>query len=106
MLKILCIGLLLSWTNANAYLVSIYNKDTVKFNMPTRILVTGDGKDQETQFEELANSKALKYSELYPSEQIVLIAKNEGPNNENINLLKNWGFHLLYNKKIFSQVKP
>ena len=99
MLKILFMTLFLSWTNANAYLVSSYNSESVKYDIPTRILVTGDGKDQETQFEELANSKALKYSELYPKEQIIFIAKNESINNENINLIKNWGFHLLFNKK-------
>jgi hypothetical protein len=62
------------------------------FKKATRILITGEGKEQGTQFQEVANSKAIKYSELFPKEQIVLIAKNELSNGTKQRLLKRWGF--------------
>jgi hypothetical protein len=80
-------------STANAYFVSTYKSSVIRYDWPTRILVTGVGKEQDTQFQEVANSKALKYSELYPLEQIILIAKNESKIlSTNKNLLKSWGF--------------
>lgn len=80
-------------TMANAYFVTSFKNTTVDTNRPTRIIVTGTGKEQETQFQEVAYAKTLKYFELYPNEQIILIAKNETPRSmENITYLKNLGY--------------
>ena len=78
--------------SANAYVVLTYKNTQLDFNKSTRILITGEGKEQGTQFQEVANSKALKYSELFPKEQIVLIAKNELSIGSKQYLLKRWGF--------------
>lgn len=93
MLKLICILMVICFSSANAFIISTYKKESIQYDLPTRVLVTGDGRDQETQFQELANSKALKYSELYPDEQIVLLAKNESKfTSTNKNLLRSWGF--------------
>lgn len=89
----------LSSYSANAYLVLTYKNSQFDVDRPTRILVTGVGKEQGTQFQEVANSKALKYFELFPKEQIVLIAKNENAFNSKQSLLKRWGFFVQYEKK-------
>ncbi|MDD4976676.1 MAG: hypothetical protein PHY93_20140 [Bacteriovorax sp.] len=104
MLKSTWLMIFLSFTfgisSANAYLVTTYKNEVIRYNWPTRILVTGEGKEQDTQFQEVANAKALKYSELYPSEQIILIAKNENKIfNTNKNLLRSWGFFLQSEEK-------
>ncbi|MGZ3788804.1 MAG: hypothetical protein ACXVLQ_09790 [Bacteriovorax sp.] len=85
-----------SLTNsANAYLILTYKSKEIDFSRPTHLLVTGTGKEQETQFQEVANSKALKYSQLYPNEQIVLIAKHETQTaDDNKQFLQNLGFKL------------
>lgn len=85
--------------SANAYLVLTYKNSQLDLEKPTRVLVTGVGKEQGIQFQEVANSKALKYSELFPNEQIVLIAKNEKDLNSNQRLLKRWGFFVQYEKR-------
>lgn len=89
----------LKLNEANAYLVLTYKDAHFNYEKPTRILITGVGKEQGTQFQEVANSKALKYSELFPNEQIVLIAKNERSFNSNQYLLKQWGFFVQYEKR-------
>ena len=91
-------------STANSYVIFSYKKDGIRFDKPTRILVTGEGKEQGTQFQEVANSKALKYTELYPSDQIILIAKNESKFfNTNKNLIRSWGFLIQSeNKSLFN----
>jgi hypothetical protein len=80
--------------NSHAYLVSALNTDKLDPNAPTHILVAGAGDDLGTQFQQVARAKALKYIELYPNEQIVLISHDE-PDGDNIALLKGWGFQLI-----------
>jgi hypothetical protein len=93
-----CLSSYFSW--ANAYVVTTYKNDLIRYNWPTRILVAGEGKEQDTQFQEVANGKALKYSELYPAEQVVLISKNESKFfNTNKKLLQSWGFFIQSEKK-------
>jgi len=89
---ILLINCLFFTYSANAYIVLTYKNTQLNFKKPTRILITGEGKEQGTQFQEVANSKALKYSELFPNEQIVLIAKNELSIGAKQSLLNRWGF--------------
>ncbi|MGZ3787051.1 MAG: hypothetical protein ACXVLQ_00930 [Bacteriovorax sp.] len=81
-------------TESNAYLVTTFNSAKVNYDLPTRILVAGAGDDLGTQFQEVARGKALKYSQQYPGEQIVLIAANE-PDVDDKTVLKNWGFNLV-----------
>jgi hypothetical protein len=94
-LSLLCLGIFHSYS-ANAFLVLSYKSENLNKDKPTRILVTGAGKEQGTQFQEVANAKALKYSELYPDEQIVLIAKNENAQHSPQSILKRWGYTIQY----------
>ncbi len=95
MLKIISFfALLFMAAKSNAYLVTAYNADKVNYDAPTRILVAGAGDDLGTQFQEVARGKALKYSQQYPSEQIVLITANE-PQIDDKALLKAWGFGVI-----------
>ncbi len=82
--------------SANAYLVLTYKTSKLDLNRPTRILISGVGKEQGNQFQKVANAKALKYFELFPNEQIVLIAKNELDINSKQSLLNRCGFHVQY----------
>lgn len=79
--------------SANAYLVSSYNSEKINYDSPTRILVTGAGDDLGNLFLQVARGKALKYSQQYPNEQIVLISASEKELNDE-NTLKNWGFKI------------
>ncbi len=89
--------------STHAYVVSTYSSQQLNYTAQTRILVTGAGKEQGTQFQQVANAKARKLHDLYPNDQIVLIAKNEGPGNQNKKLLSRWGFVNQYeNKNIFN----
>ena len=84
--------MLLFALEANAFLITTYKTDTLNYNLPTRILVAGAGDDLGTQFQEVARGKALKYSQQYPNEQIVLITANE-PGIDDKLALKNWHFN-------------
>jgi hypothetical protein len=87
---------------SNAFLVTTYNTEKLNYNLPTRILVAGAGDDLGTQFQQVARGKALKYSQQYPNEQIVLIAANE-PDVDDKAVLKSWGFSFqLENKSTFN----
>lgn len=80
--------------NSHAYIMTALNTDKVDFNRPTHILVAGAGDDLGIQFQLVARSKALKYSQLYPNEQIVLISHDE-PEVDNKALLNVWGFQFI-----------
>lgn len=92
--------------NVHAYLITALNTDKVDFNKPTHILVAGAGDDLGIQFQLVARSKALKYNQLYPNDQIVLIAHDESEV-DNKALLNVWGFqfikkdHSAFNGKSF-----
>lgn len=80
-------------TETNAYLVTNYKASGINYSLPTRLLIAGDGHDLGTLFQEVAKSKALKYREINPDYQIVLItAVEEGMDNKTT--LKRWGFNL------------
>ncbi|MDD4972874.1 MAG: hypothetical protein PHY93_00905 [Bacteriovorax sp.] len=79
-------------SESNAFLVTTYSSDKLNYNLPTRILVAGAGDDLGTQFQQVARGKALKYSQQYPNEQIVLIAADEPDIDDKI-ALQNWGFN-------------
>ena len=77
---------------ANAFLISTYGANrTIDYNKPTRLLIAAKGGDVSTQFQEVASAKALKYSQLYPDQQIVLLSANEKEVEEK-NFLLNLGF--------------
>ena len=79
---------------ANAFYISTYKSNNkIDFNRPTRIIIAAKGGDLSTQFQEVASTKALKYSELYPGQQIVLISANEKEVEEKSFLL-NLGFSI------------
>ncbi len=99
---ILIAFILLTSSGAHAFIIATYNGPSLDFTKKTRILVTGVGKEQGNQFQKVAHSKARKLNELYPDEQIVLIAKDEGPNNQNKDQLKSWNFIIQYeNRNVF-----
>ncbi|MDO9184037.1 MAG: hypothetical protein Q7U04_16610 [Bacteriovorax sp.] len=83
---------------SNAFLVVTYNSEKINYDLPTRVLVTGGGDDLGTQFQQVARGKALKYNQLYPNEQIVLITANE-PGIDDVAALKNWGFNFQFENK-------
>lgn len=92
--KVSALLLLLLSFQSHAYLVTALNTNQLDYNKPTHILVAGSGDDLGMQFQLVARSKALKYSQLYPNEQIVLIAHEE-PEIDNKVVLNNWGFQLI-----------
>lgn len=84
---------LLMAMQANAYLITSYKTDRIDYEAPTRILVAGVGDNLGTQFQEVARGKALKYSQQFPNDQIVLITAKE-PDLDNKAQLKVWGFNM------------
>lgn len=92
--KVSALMLCLLTFNAHAFLVTAYNTDQIDYSKPTHILVAGAGDDLGLQFQQVARSKALKYSQLFPGEQIVLIAHEEEGLDNKV-LLNNWGFKLI-----------
>jgi hypothetical protein len=80
-------------TQANAYLITNFKANEIDYNLPTRLLIAGDGHDLGTLFQEVAKAKALKYRELNPTYQIVFITYEEKDYDDK-QLLKNWGFNL------------
>lgn len=64
--------------NAKAsYHVATFDSDIIDYQVPTRLLVAGNGDDLGLQFQYVAKAKALKYHEQNSNEQIVFIAINE-----------------------------
>ena len=77
------------------YFVTSKNAPTLDHSKRTHILVAGHGAELGTLFQSAAVSKAIKLQELYPQDQIVLIACNEIGAAENAAKLRNWGFQVL-----------
>ncbi len=92
--KVTTLLLCLMAFKSHAFLVTALNTDKLDPNKPTHILVAGAGDDLGTQFQQVARSKALKYSQLYPGDQIVMISHDE-PEMDNKALLNAWGFQLI-----------
>ena len=84
------VGLMLSNAHAS-YIVASFNSKELDTNKPTRVLLVGQGDDLKLLFQEVATAKAIKYQELYPEDQILLIAVNEKDVGSEW-ALKKWGF--------------
>ena len=91
-------AVLLFSINTHAFLVTTYKSDTLDYNRPTRILVAGAGDDLGSQFQLVAHSKANKYNQQNPNEQIVLISANE-TSIDNIEELKGRDFSFQFENK-------
>jgi hypothetical protein len=80
---------------SNAYYLTSFNSEKLDYKRPTRLLIAGAGDDLGTQFLDVARGSALKYYQLDPNEQIILISAKE-PNIENIATLKKLGFNFQF----------
>ena len=99
MYKLILLLLLCSiTTHANAYLITSFYSNEIDYSQPTRLLIAGDGHDLGLLFQEVAKSKALKYHELNPDYQIILITAEE-KELDNKQALKRWGFNLQDEKR-------
>lgn len=97
--KSLAFLLLVYSSFSSAYLVTVFNKENIDYTGRTRILVTGAGDDLGMQFQFVARNKAVKYSDLYPNDQIILLAKEESDLGDNSVVLKNVGFKTISNER-------
>jgi hypothetical protein len=91
--------LTLASVQANAsYFITAYKQGTINYEVPTRLMLAGNGDDLGLLFQEVAKGKAQKYSELNPGEQIVFITINE-KELDNANALARWGFNIVEDER-------
>lgn len=87
--------MLLVSLSSNAFLITVFNGNQIDYKQKTRVLVSGAGDDLGSQFQFIAKAKAVKYRDQFPSDQIVLITKEETDLGDDTVILKNFGFNLI-----------
>lgn len=91
-LFILCGFVTLFSFQSQAYLVAQFGRSQpLNYHRRTHIIVVGSSKNLGLLLQVAAATKAKKYLELYPTEQIFLVARHE-EELDNIRKLKKWGF--------------
>ncbi len=86
--------MVITFSNAQAsYIVASFGTKKLNTDIPTRILLVGQGDDLGLLFQEVATAKAIKYQEHFPEDQILLITVNEKALDSE-STLKKWGFNL------------
>lgn len=91
---ILSMGILLGISQAQAYLTAQVGNAPLTPYARTHILVAGSGNELGSLFQESVATKAKKYKELYPTEQIYIFVFEEKPDGDetNVQMLSRWGF--------------
>lgn len=79
-------------SQAFAYITGTYGNDGVNPYARTHVIVVGRGNELGTLFQISSAAKAKKYAELYPNEQIFLISVNETEKDENLDMLRGFGY--------------
>lgn len=83
---------LLSHSAQAAYFVAIKGTTSLNPRVKTHIMLAGRGSELNGLFQAAAAARATRLHELYPHNQIVLIANLEGTYRENKARLEGWGF--------------
>jgi hypothetical protein len=90
-------GLFLSVSAAHAgYFVAVYGSRGFQSKKATHYVVAGNGSELSTLFQYAAASKGMKLQELYPQDQVVLIAYNQSPGStKNRDQITSWGYQIV-----------
>lgn len=87
---------------AFAYITATYGNMGTEPETRTHVIIVGKGNELGTLFQATAATKAKKYAELYPNEQVFLISVNETDKPENLTLLGSFGFKNVQEKRSFN----
>lgn len=80
------------------YHVATFGDKSFSANKETRVIVVGAGDDLGLLFQEVAKAKALRYKQVFPNDQVLVIA-NEEKNLNSLWSLKRYGFNVLRDEK-------
>lgn len=84
---------------AMAYITARYGNADKNPQTRAHILIVGKGNELGTLLQTTAATKAKKYADLYPNEQVYLITVNETGDEKNIELLRKYGFRDIEEKR-------
>ena len=82
-----------------AYMMGKLTSDKLVSSKPTHVVVAGTAHEAGMLFQQAAITKALKYRELYPEDQIVFLSQHEGEYENNSTWLKKRGVEVLVQNK-------
>lgn len=101
MKKPICALLLsiLASTPIHAYMMGKITEGPIVKSKPTHVVVAGTAHEAGMLFQQAAITKALKYRELYPNDQIVFLSQHEGEFENNATWLKKRGVEVLVQNK-------